>query len=179
MHEGNIEVTDLFLKKEDQLDCFKLPSKAKLIEAAKKQLINSLNRIFEIFRTDANIWCRKLIEKNTMNSLVDKRRNLGIMNRTKQFDSKFIIKLGYKKNTDFSKYTLSSPYLILEEEFLFDHKIMKSTLGLSKKSLCLISFSQEDVANYICKNCNNQATNRLIMERRIQTVDNMISMQNK
>ena len=172
-------MTDFFLKKEDQLDWFKLPSKTELIAYAKRQLISSLNRVFEIFGVDVNIWCKKLIEKNSFTSLVDKRRNLGIMNKTKEFESRYLVKLGYNKNTDFTKYTLSSPYLILEDDFLFDHKIKKNTLGINKKALCLISFSQENVVNFISKFWDNPATNRLIMERRIQKVDNMISMQNK
>ena len=73
------------------------------------------------------------------------------MNKTKEFESRYLVKLGYNKNTDFTKYTLSSPYLILEDDFLFDHKIKKNTLGINKKALCLISFSQENVVNFISK----------------------------
>ena len=135
LHEGNVEAFDLFLKPKKSKDIhstYVLPDKKELICQSKKQLTNTLNRIFHIIGTDINDWVRNMNERNTLDALFNERRSLGIMNKTKDFDSKSLLKLGFHKNTELSKFTLSSPYLVLENDFTITNS--KDQYSLQKTS---------------------------------------------
>jgi DNA polymerase zeta len=125
LSDGNIEAVDLFLKdkNKDPFSDFTLPDTEILIKKAEKELSNVLNRIFLIFGTEVEVWTKSLFEKNTSNLFIKAQNDLGIMNKTKEFDSKFVVQ-SYKRITKVS----NSKFTKMID--IDDHSLLSSKVNL-------------------------------------------------
>ena len=113
---GDIEITDMFLKKEDKTKQFELPDKNEAIEEVNKQLYRSLNRIFNYLNIDVRDWCNELSIKEA--NIMSKHS----INHLKYNQSKKQIQKIY----------FTSPYLLLSKELESLNNKAKSKFGVSK-----------------------------------------------